>query len=174
MTENTAKPLSDYPVLNVQGVSKIFSSDVRAVDDVSFGAAAGELIVLLGESGCGKTTTLKMINRLIEKSAGIHRDQRSRGRRNGRRHSAPLHWVRLSGRRTLSPHDRGRERRRHTTVRWNGTRKKIRLRVDELLDMVHLDPDEYRGRMPRRTLRRSASARWVCPCLGHVSIGHAA
>ena len=41
-----------------------------AVRDVSMHVQAGELLVLLGESGCGKTTTLKMINRLVEPSRG--------------------------------------------------------------------------------------------------------
>lgn len=42
----------------------------RAVDDVSFSVGRGETLVLLGTSGCGKTTTLKMINRLIEPGSG--------------------------------------------------------------------------------------------------------
>lgn len=41
-----------------------------AVDNVSLSVAKGETLVLLGTSGCGKTTTLKMINRLIEPSSG--------------------------------------------------------------------------------------------------------
>ena len=41
-----------------------------AVDDVSFEVEEGEFVTLLGASGCGKTTTLKMINRLIEPTAG--------------------------------------------------------------------------------------------------------
>ncbi|MCD6306460.1 MAG: ATP-binding cassette domain-containing protein [Deltaproteobacteria bacterium] len=41
-----------------------------AVKDLSLEVASGETLVLLGSSGCGKTTTLKMINRLIEPSAG--------------------------------------------------------------------------------------------------------
>ena len=41
-----------------------------AVDALSLTVSDGELLVLLGESGCGKTTTLKMINRLIELSSG--------------------------------------------------------------------------------------------------------
>jgi len=40
------------------------------VDDVSFAVGAGETLVLLGRSGAGKTTTLRLINRLITPSAG--------------------------------------------------------------------------------------------------------
>jgi osmoprotectant transport system ATP-binding protein len=40
------------------------------VEDVSFSVAAGETLVLLGRSGSGKTTTLKLINRLLEPSGG--------------------------------------------------------------------------------------------------------
>jgi osmoprotectant transport system ATP-binding protein len=40
------------------------------VKDLSLSIASGETLVLLGSSGCGKTTTLKMINRLVDPSAG--------------------------------------------------------------------------------------------------------
>ncbi|MCA1607988.1 MAG: ATP-binding cassette domain-containing protein, partial [Acidobacteria bacterium] len=39
-------------------------------EDLSFTVTRGEVFVLLGESGCGKTTTLKIINRLIERTVG--------------------------------------------------------------------------------------------------------
>ena len=50
-------------------VSKQFGA-IKAVDNVSFTVEAGETLILLGTSGCGKTTTLRMINRLLEPSAG--------------------------------------------------------------------------------------------------------
>ena len=43
---------------------------VRAVNDVSFDLAGGETLSLVGESGCGKTTTAKCVLRLVEPSAG--------------------------------------------------------------------------------------------------------
>lgn len=43
---------------------------VQAVDDVSFDVARGETLSLVGESGCGKTTTAKSVLRLIEPTAG--------------------------------------------------------------------------------------------------------
>ena len=43
---------------------------VTAVDRLSLKVAEGELVVLLGGSGSGKTTTLKMVNRLIEPTSG--------------------------------------------------------------------------------------------------------
>lgn len=43
---------------------------IKAVDDISFDVNEHENLVLLGTSGCGKTTTLKMINRLIDPTSG--------------------------------------------------------------------------------------------------------
>ena len=45
-------------------------NDQVAVDDLSMTIGEGELCVLLGKSGCGKSTTLRMINRLIEPTSG--------------------------------------------------------------------------------------------------------
>jgi osmoprotectant transport system ATP-binding protein len=58
-------------MIKLENVSKSFDNgQTYAVRDVSLRVASGELLVLLGSSGCGKTTTLKMINRLIEPTAG--------------------------------------------------------------------------------------------------------
>lgn len=56
-------------MITVESVSKNFNGK-PAVDNISFQVKDKEILVLLGTSGCGKTTTLKMINRLIEADAG--------------------------------------------------------------------------------------------------------
>lgn len=56
-------------MVSLNQVSKKFHY-YKAVDDVSFTVEEGETLVLLGTSGCGKTTTLKMINRLLQPDAG--------------------------------------------------------------------------------------------------------
>lgn len=56
-------------MIKVDQLSKVFDQ-VKAVDGISFEVPEGENLVLLGTSGCGKTTTLKMLNRLIEPTHG--------------------------------------------------------------------------------------------------------
>lgn len=56
-------------MIELKEISKKFGN-TQAVKQVSFNVAREETLVLLGTSGCGKTTTLKMINRLIEPDAG--------------------------------------------------------------------------------------------------------
>jgi len=56
-------------MIKVEQINKSFGK-VKAVDNISFEVAESENLILLGTSGCGKTTTLKMINRLIEPTSG--------------------------------------------------------------------------------------------------------
>ncbi|MCP8939448.1 ATP-binding cassette domain-containing protein [Alsobacter sp. SYSU M60028] len=69
-------------LLRVEGLTKLFGSrrrvglfgpsraGVRAVDDVNFAVAPGETLALVGESGCGKSTTGRLLLRLIEPTSG--------------------------------------------------------------------------------------------------------
>jgi osmoprotectant transport system ATP-binding protein len=57
-------------MIKLDHVTKYFSKEKKAVDDISFEVQEGETLVLLGTSGCGKTTTLRMINRLLDPGSG--------------------------------------------------------------------------------------------------------
>ena len=72
------------PLLEVEGLAKHYPmrrglvvqrtvGTVRAVDGLGFTLAAGETLALVGESGCGKSTTARLVLRLIEPSAGVVR-----------------------------------------------------------------------------------------------------
>ena len=59
-------------MIQLERISKTFDNGrTYAVRDLSFQVNEGETLILLGSSGCGKTTTLKMINRLIEPTDGM-------------------------------------------------------------------------------------------------------
>ena len=73
--------MSEVPVLQVDGLVKHFQVSrgiilrrqvglVRAVEDVSFEIARGETLALVGESGCGKSTTGRLVLRLMDPTAG--------------------------------------------------------------------------------------------------------
>jgi osmoprotectant transport system ATP-binding protein len=58
-------------MISIKNLTKSYDDGrSNAVDHISFTVNPGELLALVGESGCGKTTTLKMINRLIEPTSG--------------------------------------------------------------------------------------------------------
>ncbi len=115
---------------------------------LSFAIGAGEFLVLIGESGSGKTTTLNMINRLVEPSAGkilvdgadvLAQDAVSLRRRMG-------YVFQGAG---LFPHMTVAENIAVTPKLLGWPKDEIAARVDELLNLVRLAPSEYRARLPR-------------------------
>lgn len=119
-----------------------------AVDDVTMEIPAGEIVMLVGPSGCGKTTTMKMINRLIEPTSGTIRigdedvtnvDADDLRRRIG-------YVIQGAG---LFPHYTVAENIAIVPKLLGWDKKRIAARVDELLELVSLDPAQYRDRFPR-------------------------
>lgn len=121
--------------------------DFTAVNEVSLKVEEGALLVLLGGSGSGKTTTLKMINRLIEPTSGaILFDGEDVLK-------LPAHEVRRRigyafQKIGLFPHMTIAENIGITPRLLGWEAGRIRRRVDELLETVELDPQEVRGRRP--------------------------
>ncbi|MEU0426203.1 betaine/proline/choline family ABC transporter ATP-binding protein [Streptomyces canus] len=135
--------------IELENLTKRYPGTPRpAVDNVTMEIKAGELVVFVGPSGCGKSTTLKMINRLIEPTGG-------RVRINGE-DVTDIDPVKL--RRKVGYAIQSAGLFPHMTVAQNialvprmiGWGKgRISDRVEELLDLVGLDPGEFRGRYPR-------------------------
>jgi osmoprotectant transport system ATP-binding protein len=119
-----------------------------AVDRLSLAIEQGELLVLLGGSGCGKTTTLKMVNRLIEPSAGsVWIDGEDAGVLPGfelrRRIGYCFQQV------GLFPHLSVAQNVAVTPTLLGWDAHRIRARVDELLALLELEPAQFRDRRPQ-------------------------
>ncbi len=134
-------------ILNVEALAKRFPGGVEAVRDVSFQADAGELVALVGESGCGKTTTLKCINRLLEPSGGrIEVDGADVTATDAVALRRRIGWVMQGD--GLFPHLSAAANIAVTPKLLGWPDAEIAARVDELLDLVRLNPDEFRDRRP--------------------------
>lgn len=131
-------------MIDVRGLSKAFDGQ-PVVTEIDLEVARGEFLVLIGASGSGKTTLLKMLNRLIEPSAGEiridgadiaarvpHDLRREIGY--GAQRAGLLPHLDVAANVGITPRLLG----------WSPTR--IAARVDELLERVRLDPGTYRAR----------------------------
>jgi osmoprotectant transport system ATP-binding protein len=135
-------------MIEIDGVTKSYG-ERRIVDELSLTIGAGALCVLLGSSGCGKSTTLRMINRLIPIDSGSIRvggedvmqvpAEALRRRIGYAIQSIGLfpHWTVDDNIATVP-----------RLLKWPKVR--VRDRVTELLELFRLDPEIYRGKYPHQ------------------------
>jgi osmoprotectant transport system ATP-binding protein len=133
-------------VIDLERLGKRYG-DVVAVEDVSLTVERGECVCLLGGSGCGKTTTLKMINRLVEPSAGRVLLE-GRDAREFEPHALRRRMGYAFQQVGLFPHMSVAANVGITPelLDWDGAR--IARRVDALLELVELPPADFRDRAP--------------------------
>jgi osmoprotectant transport system ATP-binding protein len=130
-----------------RSVSKTFDSQRAALSDVSFRVEQGETLVLLGSSGSGKTTCLKMMNRLVEPDSG-------RVLVEGRdtRHWDPIRLRRRAGyviqEVGLLPHLTVEENVALVPRLEGWDMERRRARAHALLELVGLEPSEFADRRP--------------------------
>lgn len=138
------------PIIQYDNVCKKFNNSTRlAVDHVSAQIEKGEFITILGSSGCGKTTLLKLTNRLYDPDGGkifvggediANVDPVALRRRLG-------YVIQQVG---LFPHMTIRDNITAIPQLMKWDKKRMDERADELLTLVGLDPAEYRDRYPHQ------------------------
>ena len=138
---------ADNPLVQFQNVSFSIAS-VQIISNLNLTVERGETLVLLGESGCGKTTTLKLVNRLLTPTTG---EALVEGR-------ATTAWNPIELRRRIGYVIQEGGLFPHFTIARNvglvpalsgWDRERINERVRELLTLVGLDPDRFAERYPR-------------------------
>jgi osmoprotectant transport system ATP-binding protein len=136
-------------VIRLEAIRKQYGNGTVAVRDLTLEFPDAKTAVLVGPSGCGKTTILRMINRLIEPTSGrilldgadvTHADPVQLRRRMG----YVIQHVGLFPHQTIA-HNVATVPR---LLGWD--RDRIEARVNELLALVGLDPQEYRSRYPNQ------------------------
>jgi len=147
MERAAATPAADSAVIEFRHVSYLLDSQQELVKDVSFAVQRGETLVLLGRSGAGKTTALKLINRLLEPTEG---QVLVEGR-------ATTEWDAIELRRHIGyviqeiglfPHFTVEENISLVPRLEDWEKERTRVRVKELLAMVGLDAAKFSRRYP--------------------------
>ncbi len=149
----TSSPTTYPPrkvMIRLENLTKRFPGQKQnAVDNLTLDIYEGEIVVLVGSSGCGKTTTMKTINRIIEPTSGriildgedvTTADPDTLRRRIG-------YVIQQVG---LFPHMTIGENIATVPKLLGWDSKRVAARVDELLEMVNMSPDEYRDRYPKQ------------------------
>ena len=136
-------------MIRLEKATKIYpGSNVPAVNDVDLEVTQGEICVLIGSSGCGKTTLMRMINRLIPITSGaIYIDGKNILDIDSielRRHIGyAIQQIGLFPHMTVYDNIATVPR----LLKWD--KQRMDERVDELLSLVQLEPAAFRHRYPR-------------------------
>lgn len=137
-------------MIQFENVSKYYENSAEpVVQNLTLAIPEGETCVVIGPSGCGKTTVLKMVNRLIEPTSGAI----FVGGRNVLKQD-PIELRRNIGyviqQVGLFPHFTIRENIAVVPQLLGWKKPRIEHRVNELLDIVGLEPTLYRERYPQQ------------------------
>lgn len=157
--QNSAENVSGASILLDQVTKQYPGQTKPAVGGLTMEIPAGSIVMFVGPSGCGKTTTLKMINRLIEPTDGsivINGDNVTD--MNGDKLRRQIGYVIQAG--GLFPHMSVAANIGLVPKMLGWDKDRIAARVDELLELVSLDPRSIGIGTPRnfRVVSSSASA----------------
>jgi len=141
-------PDINEPLVEFREVSYAVSGGQRIIDRLKLNVARGETMVLLGESGCGKTTTLRLVNQLLAPTSG---EVIVEGKATSewdvirlRRHTGYV--IQEAG---LFPHFTVEQNVALVPNLENWDDLRVRERVREMLSLVGLDPERFADRYPR-------------------------
>ena len=139
---------ANNPLVEFRGVSYAADGGPPIIDRLCLAISPGEMLVLLGESGCGKTTTLRLVNCLLMPTSGqvvvegqptTEWDAIRLRRRTG-------YVIQEAG---LFPHFTVEENIAVVPRLESWDEARIRERVRELLDLVGLNAEKFAARYPR-------------------------
>lgn len=133
-------------MIEFQNVSKIFGKN-QIIKNISFTIDQGALVTIIGSSGCGKTTTLKMINRLIKPTSGeiLIQGENIREKDVLQLRRSMGYVIQQTG---LFSHMTVRENIEIIPKLSKADPEQTRKRTLELMDMVGMDPSLYLDRYP--------------------------
>jgi osmoprotectant transport system ATP-binding protein len=140
------QPGKGQPVITFDAVSKQYPNGTTAVDNLSLEFPDGGITVLVGTSGCGKSTTLRMINRMVEPTAGtVSLDGKDISTVNAPELRRGIGYViQHAG---LFPHRTVLDNVATVPLLLGWSKKKARARAGELMELVGL-PANYAKRYP--------------------------
>ncbi|MCC6196421.1 MAG: ABC transporter ATP-binding protein [Burkholderiales bacterium] len=135
-------------MITFEHVGKAFADRV-AIDDVSLSIGKGEFVVVIGRSGSGKSTMLKLVNRMVEHDRGriLFADEEIRRFEPETLRRRMGYAIQSIG---LFPHWTVEQNIATVPELLGWTRARVRDRVTELMELLDLAPEAYRRRYPHQ------------------------